>query len=642
MSSSDDSESENVHKCTVCGKIFPTPAGRNIHRSRVHFGSKKSRPPNENTTPDDSVHQEESEQKHFDEEEWDEATATMGDDGIDEPPILDDVDVDDAAVADETDESDNSEDEEILVVENLESQQTPINDDETPTHLPVSKVHMLMFKLASWRYKNQIPISSMDEMLCLLKEFSNEVSQLPRCFKTVVRKIEKLTPPVVTRSKTFEIVSVTEERIGQKKTGIRRKTCQSFVVKARSVVDLIFKSLKDPKLNNKKNIILGYDGSKGSYGDINTGQWMKDEQIRIRKLYARNDVYLLPLIFYADGTTVDKFGKRSMKPLILSLGIFNQKVRNTVRGKQCVTYFPVTDKTVSAESYLQLYHDVWKFVLEEIENEVRDKSFIMVNLDGFGPVKLVPTICFLPADHPEAELLACHLNNNSTAMPCRICLAETHELNQLKPFDCNPQDKKSKLRIAQKMNRVRSTTRIRSEGEMSVSAECAAYSLKPDVDSAFEDNELLRTSQGIYGATPPCIMHTFLSQGLVKRLIDAIVSIITDKNWKGLIIRYQKDRLREFNDRWTKIPNYAVGKNYLKKFKSNFSNLSLLTASDYLHILMQIRCVLGTIPDMFMPKNLFVGVVRCIDLLHVIVRQIKYCTDWDDAKIKTLSDLIVK
>jgi len=81
--------------------------------------------------------------------------------------------------------------------------------------------------------------------------------------------------------------------------------------------NLIFKDLENlsyvPPLNDYK-----------SYDEIDSGTAYHLFQ---QKIAVKKDAVQIPLIFFSDGTVVDKAGRHSFEPFIFTLGIFKQALR---------------------------------------------------------------------------------------------------------------------------------------------------------------------------------------------------------------------------------------------------------------------------------------------------------------------------
>jgi hypothetical protein len=144
------------------------------------------------------------------------------------------------------------------------------------------------------------------------------------------------------------------------------------------------------------------------------------------------------------------------------------------------------------------------------------------------------------------------------------------------------------------------------------------------------------------GSDSPCMLHTFLSNGLVKRLLDATLALIKESKESFSGSRGGNLRIQGFDNRWKHVPGYSRRKRYLRKFNNGISNLSFLTGEDYKHILMQLRVVLGTDPSFFMDSQSFTNVVAAIDILHELVENLWSRTSWSSSDIEGLKSLIIK
>lgn len=490
----------------------------------------------------------------------------------------------------------------------------------------LTKRDLFFCKFTKWRYANGVSNLGVDSLFRILHEFEIAPKDfaLPKSNKTVLKRVRKFTPQIGTRKGTITVNewSPTDDEGSNIIRNPQKISIDRFFVETRSLLDLCLQTLAQSELNQKKNLILKPNG-KDDDGEICTGEWWKTETAKLADEFPNLDLHVLPLIFYSDGAIVDNFGKRSIKPLMLSLGIFRGHIRRSLKGKMCVGYFPIPEKDMAAEEKLKLYHQFWSYVLHEIESlRVSVKPYIEVPLNGYGNVRLVPSICLFVADHPEAQLLCCHKDSNQTATPCRVCLCPKDNLNCLTEVHT--------MRLSSAMEEARAQSK-----------HCESLSLQENCVPAFVKMKSLAQPYGVYGSTPPCIMHTFLSQGLVKRLMEGVISILKAKDVpSSVFLRTQKSRLQEFGRRWAQMPDYSNNGVYLRKFKENITDLSRLTATDNLHILMQLRAVLGTDPNVFMPEQQFCGVVMCLDSLHDLIRVIKYQDRWNLKDIQSLKQEI--
>jgi hypothetical protein len=309
-----------------------------------------------------------------------------------------------------------------------------------------------------------------------------------------------------------------------------------------------------------------------------------------------------------------------------------------------------------------LFLETWKFVLQEVEDLLSSENpCIEAMLDGYSePVKLVPVICMFPLDHPEAQDLVSQKSSNRTDRPCRVCTIKSGRLNVLadglsaRPIDpgqnlqqwigkfLSPGTTKERrifnearvfLRNTKIMEFCREDDKLRNVFSLRHVPLCSTFS---------SESLLLTNEQGIWGATPPCMLHTFLSNGLVKRLLDATMSLIKESRGAFTSNRGGNARIQGFDLRWKYIPWFSKQRNYLRKFNSGISNLSFLTGEDYKHILMQLRVVLGSDNSFFMDIESFRNVIDAIDILHELVEMLWTQDSWTDEKIAKLHKLILE
>jgi predicted nucleic acid-binding Zn-ribbon protein len=421
----------------------------------------------------------------------------------------------------------------IVRQDNFSSAETDAHEEENETldsETEISDPKMLLFQsqIILWKLKNQVSNESMEEIILLMKQFHSSISALPKSMKTTFAKLRPFQSPI---------------RILKGEISIDLSNGQStkVVVASRSILDIVKYALNNSELNKKENLIIGFQKDGDFLDEINSGEWMRDAERQIKAKIP--DAFPLPLILYSDGTAVDKFGKRSVKPGVVSLGIFKRSVRQRLSGQFVLNYFPsVPGKTDSSskdpvfvELKQKLFLSTWNFVLREVEELLRsEKPYIEANLDGFsGTVRLVPIICMFPVDHPEAQDLVSQKTSNRTSRPCRVCTVTCNRLNDLKyGLRCERwQDDPSTTLVKNMLKFLKNTSLSSSSTDAgsrsskiyfrnsSIMERCrediqlqSEFSLRSvRLTSVFAANSnLFLNEEGLWGATPPaCFTLSF-------------------------------------------------------------------------------------------------------------------------------------
>ncbi len=97
-------------------------------------------------------------------------------------------------------------------------------------------------------------------------------------------------------------------------------------------------------------------------GDVNTGRWYRDTWSKLCTVPKRD--VLLNLIGFSDETVTDKFGKQSLHPFSITLGIFNRATRNLAKAWTNLGYMPRFEN--GSKDKVQDVHDVYKYLMSEI------------------------------------------------------------------------------------------------------------------------------------------------------------------------------------------------------------------------------------------------------------------------------------
>lgn len=199
--------------------------------------------------------------------------------------------------------------------------------------------------------------------------------------------------------------------------------------------------LRDPQITTPETLKRGhytpmYDDVKGqAYYECTSGEWMKLADEWVSSKYGE-DVEVLPIIFFSDGTVVNSLGSRSTTPVVLQCGLHDLQTRQSLFSKKLLGYLPeisnleaqkhrLTSKSKLVDIRRDLYNASWSKILEALDEE----TLMEVDLPhGMGTRKYKLTVMHFVADHPEAMKLVGVKNSWKTNMPCRICKCKQEDL----------------------------------------------------------------------------------------------------------------------------------------------------------------------------------------------------------------------
>ena len=170
----------------------------------------------------------------------------------------------------------------------------------------------------------------------------------------------------------------------------------------------------DPKISGRTKIC-----------ELHHGSWWKDTW---KRLCSENtDEILVPLIFYMDGTTIDKGRKMSLCPLQMTLGIFNVKTRRHARAWQTLYFSPKTTNCENGHKGIANLH----LGLEEALRSVREacsgrRDYEWSNLPWNGrewKVKMKFAVAYVIGDTEMHDRFCGRVptRTNNSRMLCRHC-----------------------------------------------------------------------------------------------------------------------------------------------------------------------------------------------------------------------------
>jgi len=286
---------------------------------------------------------------------------------------------------------------------------------------------------------------------------------------------------------------------------------------------------------------------------------------------------VLGLMFNVDGTIVER--KTQLVPVMLTFSNISLDHKRRSGSIVIASMRPTSLKIPREENVFidrayekrSLNNSHHRILMDEIADWRKQYS---ETFGGLIPMKLadgsfrlffvVPHVFIL--DHPEAYSI-CQLKGVASSHPCRWCVCPDTEMRDLRLY--HP---------------------MRSGESMLQAARDEKYSVYPEAPTVTCDD--LKTSEGIYGATPIDLLHTFLSNGLIKILIQGMLELIK-LNTSGPI-GSNFARLQMLDARFSCFPPFSLGGKSIKRFVSGICNNATFTGSENLMILRQLIHCFGT------------------------------------------------
>ena len=145
-----------------------------------------------------------------------------------------------------------------------------------------------------------------------------------------------------------------------------------------SIKEQIVSLLTNYKLMKPDNLLLNphnpfAEPNNTNLGEIDTGWWWRETKAEI----CRNGTnhILLPLVFFIDGSNIDKNGRLQVEPVTFTLGIFKRKLRNVAEAWRTIGYIediknskefdPTSNPT--GEQKTQDYHAILDVIFRDLK-----------------------------------------------------------------------------------------------------------------------------------------------------------------------------------------------------------------------------------------------------------------------------------
>jgi hypothetical protein len=494
---------------------------------------------------------------------------------------------------------------------------TNFSEDEV-NFLRLARI-MVDFRLSS---------SCADEILSWIAKFSG--TPLPSCAKTFWRSCERLC------SKEQEILS-THAVLSPGIPGY--SDTKFFYSNPREAVTRL---LVNTRVTFENELLLDFDNDSyvsGRISELNTGEWWKRMESDVRAKFG-SSTKLLPIILSTDGSRVSS--KKSVKPVYLSLGVHKYRHRTNLMARECIAYMPDS----AAETAAQRSHNAtkkafvsrllglkaWNILLDSLNLE----QPLVVTMPSGQVLRFGLAIAYWICDHPEAQNLALVKWQHGTSHPCRFCLCPSDSVSNL--------SREAPSRNDLVFQRVMS-------GE-----ERSDYSFYTEPET-FEHRIKIQGNLGVCWSLPLCVLHVFLSQGLVKYVVQWFLQAVTENGWplteeattsqiqarskragkKGTRehrrVAYSH-KLVELDQRFATVPTFSQrapnGKLvYMARFPNGISNLSFLTGRDYLCMIQQLPFLVAESGEKLLPPYALDKFLKLFYQLHRMLFLIFKVTIWD-------------
>lgn len=504
-------------------------------------------------------------------------------------------------------------------VEDNQSEEADTDHEGLSVSKGPGKDDLSQLKLGLLFLKFGVSSKCVDQIFTWMRE--NESVSLPRSSKTFWRRFDKACQSDLPVIPTYAVIN----------SGVAnfRETKFHYVNPREAVVRL----LSNRQVSFEQELLLSCDHEANAHGDrgeLNSGLWWERTEAEVRRKFGES-TRLLPIIFSTDSSHVSN--KKSVKPVYLSLGIHKLKHRRSIFARECVAYIP--DATLTSARYKVTAHNFlakriinlkcWQILLEGLDLDTP----LEYTLPSGRVVRFGLAICYWVCDHPESQMLA-QVKCNSTHS-CRFCLSKEEDMAKLS---------------------MQTQFRFERHFEQALQGTGEDFSFYTDDANEFRIliNKHLGPSSfsgtlGTHWALPMCALHVFLSQGLVKYVIEWCLEAIKNNGWnltssstaqqikkrKGTgeaRKRVYNPRLITLDERFALVPSFSQrGANgdlvYMTRYTNGgISNLSYLTGRDYLCILQQLPFLIASSEDKLLPEyalekflKLFFGLHRMVFLV---------------------------
>ena len=310
---------------------------------------------------------------------------------------------------------------------------------------------------------------------------------------------------------------------------VLKDTSQTIEVPCFDLVSQIASLLQDPFLMkpsntsyHKKTYFNPRENPSAYYDDIESSDWFLEAFDKNIKDPSKE--LLVPIIFFIDGVPIDKGMRKSLEPVLFTVGLFKRAVRNLSSAWRVLGFIPNVAKGTPYEyksgkegSRLKKYHyhQMLQVILKQLI-DLQSKGGIKWNLrypDGsFRTVLLKFVVSFIIGDCLGNDKLCCRFQNYIPTMlmdtgACRDCnITYKHCCNY--NFMCNPLSRGFLKSVPSDI--------LKQLGFYDIGINC------------FDGVSFGGDIEGINGSTPPEILHQWFL-GVVTFIVTYFLERMTSK-----------------------------------------------------------------------------------------------------------------
>jgi hypothetical protein len=376
--------------------------------------------------------------------------------------------------------------------------------------------------------KNKVDVTKLPKRDTFLKNLRTRISSPP----PIISQVGNLQVP------HFDILSQLRDLLGSFVFNDLNNLCVNM----------------DPE--ERFNVFVASEDDK--FVEVCAQRWYRDTHAEFIKDPKKQ--FLLPLIFYIDETGTDVFQRYPLEPLMFTLGILRNFVRERSSSWRHAGFIPKVPRAKTSCESLQLYHDCMAMVLSTLKTIQDHPPTESLQFGDDPPVEmeLIIQVCFMMGDQKSQDNLTGRKLNNTgfagrshrgcmcsgpySSDPCLWCKpVPIQVLNQLRDisftsnfdsplmkgilnkYPLSPRGKlKREAKLAQDFVRRRAGLAREILGEV--------FTMHP-IHNAWNDISFGANKNGIFAATLDDPMH-FNESGLFDGVTKAFYGCFTEEELK--------------------------------------------------------------------------------------------------------------
>jgi len=350
--------------------------------------------------------------------------------------------------------------------------------------------------------------------------------------KNCKRKIDQQTTQAASKHLYHETINNYNFQLGHKNVPVMLKDCNEKIhVPVFDFISQVASLLQDPflmKFSNTRYHHKTYsdpiEHPTVNYDDLESSDWFKNAHHNMIK--NKSNELVVPIILFVDGVPIDSFGRKSLEPVMFTIGIFKRAIRNLSSAWRVLGFIPNVEKVTkhtykngeSGSTQKKLhYHQMLKAILDEISN-IQQRGGMKWNLrypgrDTFKTVTLKFVISFIIGDCLGNDKLCSRIQNyvptklmnTGVCRDCNITYKHCCKHN----FKCNPISRDLLKSIPESV--------LNQLSFYDVGLNCFDF-----ISFGGDEN-------GINGSSPPEPLHQWYL-GVVKFLVEYFLGNITPKS----------------------------------------------------------------------------------------------------------------